>query len=150
MSAKSNAGDRAPRLCAPSARATCILLAVIGCLVLPSLAQAEQLFVLEGHGYGHGVGMGQYGAEGLAAHGRDYRGVLAHYYPGTAIARVPPSAHVRVVLVSSQASVVVGSVTSVRLVDAFGHSAWLPPGRYAIDHRLVFWAGDRFVSPRAP
>lgn len=33
-------------------------------------------------GYGHGVGMSQYGAKVMAARGDDYRTILAHYYPG--------------------------------------------------------------------
>jgi len=34
------------------------------------------------HGYGHGVGLCQYGAAGLAERGRDYRAILRHYYRG--------------------------------------------------------------------
>lgn len=34
-------------------------------------------------GYGHGVGLSQYGAKYMAENGADYRGILAHYYPGT-------------------------------------------------------------------
>ena len=34
-------------------------------------------------GFGHGVGMSQYGANVLAEEGADYREILAHYYPGT-------------------------------------------------------------------
>ena len=34
-------------------------------------------------GYGHGVGMSQWGAKTLAEQGADYRAILAHYYPGT-------------------------------------------------------------------
>ena len=34
-------------------------------------------------GYGHGVGMSQYGANVMAQDGADYREILAHYYPGT-------------------------------------------------------------------
>ena len=33
-------------------------------------------------GYGHGVGMSQAGANGMAADGADYRSILLHYYPG--------------------------------------------------------------------
>ena len=38
-------------------------------------------------GYGHGVGMSQYGAREMALEGADYRAILAHYYPGTALER---------------------------------------------------------------
>lgn len=34
-------------------------------------------------GYGHGVGMSQYGANVMAQQGESYRDILAHYYPGT-------------------------------------------------------------------
>ena len=34
-------------------------------------------------GFGHGVGMSQYGADKMARLGADYREILAHYYPGT-------------------------------------------------------------------
>ena len=34
-------------------------------------------------GFGHRVGMSQYGAEAMAAQGKDYRQILSHYYPGT-------------------------------------------------------------------
>ncbi|MEG6617367.1 stage II sporulation protein D [Peptococcaceae bacterium 1198_IL3148] len=39
-------------------------------------------------GYGHAVGLCQYGAKGLAQHDKTYRQILAHYYPGTKIAKI--------------------------------------------------------------
>lgn len=36
-------------------------------------------------GYGHGVGMSQYGADGMAKEGYDYKEILTHYYSGTKI-----------------------------------------------------------------
>lgn len=36
-----------------------------------------------GGGWGHGVGLCQEGAEGLARRGRDYMDIIRHYYPGT-------------------------------------------------------------------
>lgn len=38
---------------------------------------------LEGHGFGHGAGMCQWGARQYAEKGWDYRKILQHYYPGT-------------------------------------------------------------------
>ena len=40
-------------------------------------------FLVTGRGYGHGVGMSQYGALGFAQNGATYDQILAHYYPGT-------------------------------------------------------------------
>ena len=45
------------------------------------------LFLISGHGWGHGVGMGQWGAEGYALHGYTYDEILAAYYPGTVLSR---------------------------------------------------------------
>ena len=42
-------------------------------------------FVIEGHGYGHGVGLCQWGARAQAQHGRGYRRILQFYYPGTVL-----------------------------------------------------------------
>lgn len=42
---------------------------------------------LEGAGFGHGVGMCQYGCQGLAERGQDYRKILAYYYPGSRLVR---------------------------------------------------------------
>ena len=36
-------------------------------------------------GYGHGVGMSQYGANVMAREGANYADILAHYYPGTVL-----------------------------------------------------------------
>ena len=41
--------------------------------------------VVETKGFGHGVGMSQYGAEGMANNGYTYKEILEHYYQGTTI-----------------------------------------------------------------
>ena len=41
-------------------------------------------------GFGHRVGMSQYGANAMAEKGCDFRGILAHYYPGTQITSLEP------------------------------------------------------------
>lgn len=40
-------------------------------------------FTFTVHGYGHGVGMSQYGADTMARSGSDYKAILQWYYPGT-------------------------------------------------------------------
>ena len=42
-------------------------------------------YVFEGKGYGHGVGMSQWGAHAMAAHGYSYRDILGFYYPGVSL-----------------------------------------------------------------
>jgi SpoIID/LytB domain protein len=63
-----------------------------------------------GAGWGHGVGMSQYGAYAMARDGRTFREILSHYYPGTATHRASQhgvdttSASIRVGLVQGQSS----------------------------------------------
>ncbi|NNF59199.1 MAG: SpoIID/LytB domain-containing protein [Rhodothermaceae bacterium] len=42
-------------------------------------------YLFHGRGFGHGVGMSQYGARGLARSGRSYRDILAYYFEGTTL-----------------------------------------------------------------
>ncbi len=42
-------------------------------------------YVLEGKGFGHGVGMSQWGAHGMAKQGKSAEEILAFYYPGTRV-----------------------------------------------------------------
>lgn len=51
-------------------------------------------YVFEGRGFGHGVGMSQYGAQGQAREGRSYREILAYYFQGTTVAQDPSAAPV--------------------------------------------------------
>src|SRR5215469_12011976 len=41
---------------------------------------AAATLVFTGHGWGHGIGMSQWGAYGYALHGWTYDGILTHYY----------------------------------------------------------------------
>ena len=45
-------------------------------------------YVFEGKGFGHGVGMSQWGAHGMAKKGYSYKEILSFYYPGTRITHV--------------------------------------------------------------
>ena len=50
-----------------------------------SLEQVGSNVVINTSGYGHGVGMSQYGALGMAKNGYNYRDILLHYYTGVTI-----------------------------------------------------------------
>ena len=49
------------------------------------VARDGDAYVFTGGGFGHGVGMSQYGARGQARAGRSYRDILAYYFAGTAL-----------------------------------------------------------------
>lgn len=53
-----------------------------------SVHPESNLFVFQGKGWGHGVGLCQAGAIEMARSGYDFREILAHYYPGTKIERL--------------------------------------------------------------
>lgn len=48
-------------------------------------AYKDKNFIFTVSGYGHGVGMSQYGADFMARQGANYKEILAHYYPNTEI-----------------------------------------------------------------
>ncbi len=52
---------------------------------------SQEKLVLEGAGWGHGVGMCQVGAAAMAHHGHDYRAILDHYYPGSRLVALCPA-----------------------------------------------------------
>ncbi len=53
-----------------------------------SMRFQDDSVVIDGKGFGHGTGMCQFGAIGMAKQGRKYREILKHYYPGTRIIRL--------------------------------------------------------------
>ena len=69
-------------------RALLLLVLVIAMLAPAAVvsAQTDEVYRFEGGGWGHGVGLSQYGAYGQALEGRTYSEILAHYYQGTGIA----------------------------------------------------------------
>lgn len=62
-----------------------------GLTILPSgffiLEKENDSYVLTGGGYGHGVGMSQYGANCLAAKGKNASEILSYYFPGTQVVK---------------------------------------------------------------
>ncbi len=53
--------------------------------MITSLNKDGNVYVFEGKGYGHGVGMCQWSALEMAKEGKDYREILSTFYPGTTI-----------------------------------------------------------------
>lgn len=50
-----------------------------------SVSSNTSAFIISGKGYGHGIGMSQYGANARAAAGQSYTTILSFYYPGTTL-----------------------------------------------------------------
>jgi stage II sporulation protein D len=99
-------------------------------------------FVISGHGWGHGVGMAQWGAYGYARHGVTYDKILAHYYPGTKLSPAPVT-KIKVLLVEGAKRVVVSSQSPFEVEDATGKVRELAAGEHAVGPALgvTFAAG---------
>ena len=113
-----------------------LIATVLAALALPAAGSAGTVFLLDGRGWGHGVGMSQWGAEGYARHGFGYRTILAHYYPHTHIGIAAPR-DVRVLVVQGEDAVRIGSSAPFVVVDAIGRRVHLPARSVVVNRKFV-------------
>src|SRR5437867_2400585 len=92
-------------------------------------------FVITGHGWGHGVGLAQWGAYGYAKHGVTYDKILGHYYPGTTLAPAPVT-KINVLLLDGATRVIVSSPGPFSVRDAAGVVHELAGGDYPLTAAL--------------
>jgi stage II sporulation protein D len=109
----------------------------------------EALFVITGRGWGHGVGMGQYGANGMANAGSTYDEILAHYYTGTEIGRAGRS-DVRVLLAEGRRAVTISSPVPYSIVDATGAEFKQEKGAITLKAELKVPTPDGPVKAKSP
>ncbi|HWD09806.1 MAG TPA: SpoIID/LytB domain-containing protein [Actinomycetota bacterium] len=76
-------------------------------------AQQGSNVVLAGRGWGHGVGMVQWGAHGKAELGQSYTQILGYYYGGLQPATVPEPGSIRVLLATGLQQVTVAPTGSI-------------------------------------
>lgn len=115
----------------------------------PAAVPGEALFVISGKGYGHGVGMSQYGAYGQANAGRTYREILEHYYTGIELGKAATK-QVRVLLAEGRSAVSVGSSEPFTIRDGAGSTFRIPKGQLTIRPDLEIATADGPVIPVAP
>ena len=130
--------------------ATLALIVVSGAAARPyapatskASAAGQPTFVVTGRGWGHGVGMSQWGAYGYATRGWTHDQIVAHYFPGTELGAAPV-ARVRVLLAEGRGSVKVASALPFGVRDASGQRTELDAKAYA------FGPGLRVLAGRAP
>ncbi len=88
-----------------------LLTALITVLSAPqALAAPATNFTIRGAGFGHGIGLSQYGAYGYAAHNAGWRDIVLHYYKGTYLGNVAGRT-IRVLLQSGKGTVWVSGAT---------------------------------------
>jgi stage II sporulation protein D len=73
-------------------------------------AASRSNLTIRGAGFGHGIGLSQYGAYGYAAHGANSRDIVLHYYKGTRIGNAAGRT-IRVLLQSGKGTVWVSGAT---------------------------------------
>ena len=92
-----------------------------------------------GRGYGHGVGLSQYGARGRAAAGEDAAAILAHYYAGTSLGAMDPATQIRVLVLEAWPA---SQSAPVRIVGRIGP--------WTMDGAPGPFPADSVVSVRPP
>jgi stage II sporulation protein D len=114
--------------------AAATVFSIVG-LAVPATAQAVEVYprpasgtlTFVGRGFGHGIGMSQFGAEGMGRSGKNYRQILNFYYPGTTLTSISLRTRIRVHL-SAAPQLVQGhpSVTFAPASGAFARIAGQP------------------------
>jgi len=152
------------------------VLALLVAVTLPSAptaaAEAAPIpasFVVSGSGWGHGVGLSQYGARGQANEGRNAAQILSHYYTGTTVGALADNMNIRVQVhraVTLTANTTGGQMrlhtgaNDARLVPAgkqvsfavVGTQVRASYGTAVLAGTTVYveWDGTRFYNPTGP
>jgi SpoIID/LytB domain protein len=92
-----------------------------------SLSTTAGAVVMPGRGWGHGVGMSQFGARALAARGRSYRDILAHFYGGLRPTRRAEPGRIRVLVADGVSTLRVGVEGSASVTSGTGSSFGAAP-----------------------
>lgn len=108
-------------------------------LGVPQAASSSRDFVFAGRGWGHGVGMSQYGAQGAAELGCSSTDIIQAYYQGVRVTGRDASANVRVGIAPGTPSEARPSVVEV-VNEAGGRLAWrLQGSRVATQPQGATW-----------
>ena len=116
-----------------------LVLGLAGGGLAPSPAAAEEVYAFptsvtsvsfSGHGWGHGIGMSQWGAEGAAAQGLGWPAILGFYYPGATASATLGNPTVRVSLSAVGTSALLATAEAGVYVTVAG-TAYLLPARTA-------------------
>jgi len=149
-------------------RALAVIAAIAGTLVgssvaLPAAASPSAAavtaaatplsFTFSGGGFGHGVGMSQYGAHGMAHAGFPVADILTHFYTGTGIQTLPQPSGIRVQVAASASVTITPTRAPVDLFlvpdgNAVGHAATGQPVTIrSVGNQLQLDNGPVFAGP---
>ena len=124
-------------------RATLLALLVSGLTVgpasggfTPPALKGTPQFVITGHGWGHGVGMSQWGAYGYAQEGGAYNKIVTHYFPGTKLETTTVKS-IRVLLAQTP-SITISSTGPWKIKDGSTAAVTMPAGKITLNPELAF------------
>src|SRR4051812_3396983 len=109
-------------------RRALLVTALLALLCAPTAASAASKWWIKGAGWGHGIGMSQYGAQGQAQVGRNYQQILEHYYTGTVVS-LSSQRTIRVLLLASRPRATISGATKL------GSRALQPDKTYVVTRR---------------
>lgn len=106
-----------------------LALALVAALLPAAPALAERTVTITGGGWGHGIGMSQYGTLGRAQRGDSHQQILEHYYTGAKVTTVDIPGHIRVGLLQGRSAI---SVTTEPHRDGGGKAVFKVQGRKGV------------------
>jgi SpoIID/LytB domain protein len=65
-----------------------LAISLVAMVASPAIADDRDVYTFEGRGWGHSVGLSQYGARGMAMEGYGYQEIVTHYYKGTSVGTI--------------------------------------------------------------
>jgi stage II sporulation protein D len=106
---------------------------------------ASSVVVVSGHGWGHGLGLSQWGTYGYAKHGWTFDRILGHYYSGTSLGSAKVST-VRVLLAAAKKTRI-ESTGPWMVVDAAGTKTMLEPAALVLKPKLAITGHPELQPP---
>ena len=98
-----------------------------------AVVPTDQTVTIAGSGYGHGIGLSQWGAYGAAASGLSHEKILSFYYPGTTLGSLTSGSVIRVwITKDTDGSLEVAPASGLRLTNSARTDTWTPPTSSAI------------------
>jgi stage II sporulation protein D len=95
----------------------------------PAISARSGSFTIRGAGWGHGWGMSQYGAYGAARKGLSWKQILAFYYRGTRLDKLPTGTKIKVwITADNDNSLRVLPASGLVVRDTAGHRYTVPTG----------------------
>lgn len=106
----------------------------------PAPLPRDATLLIPGHGWGHGRGLGQWGAKGMAASGKTYTQIVTHYYTGISIGTRSASEDIRVLVEDASPDVIVTSGSPFTIAWSNGNVIATSNATY--DFFRVRWDGS--------